>query len=174
MRNSVAKLQKIGFIFTGISGVILHFLYEWTGNALIFAPFSGVNESTWEHMKLLFFPLFIYALIEYKIIGKEYKSYWCIKLAGILTALAAVPMLYYTCIGVFGRSPDLFNIAIFYIAAAIAFVFEYYLFKNRCKCRYYGLPLIILFIVALSFVLFTFKSPHIPLFRDPISGIYGI
>ena len=55
----MALWQKIGFFFTVVFGVLLHFLYEWSYNSVWIAPFSGVNESTWEHMKLLFFPMFI-------------------------------------------------------------------------------------------------------------------
>ena len=55
----------IGFVFVGVLGVILHFLYEFSGNNLIVAPFSAVNESTWEHLKLAFFPMFTWAIIQF-------------------------------------------------------------------------------------------------------------
>ena len=53
-----------GFLFTGALGSLLHFTYEWSGG-LLTAAFSADNESTWEHMKLLFVPLFavVYQLI---------------------------------------------------------------------------------------------------------------
>ena len=31
-----------------------------------------------------------------------------------------------------------------------------------------------LFLIALAFILFTYDPPHIPLFRDPVTGAYGI
>lgn len=47
------------------------------------APFSGVNESTWEHMKLLFWPLFLFALVQ-RLFFRKQENYWCVKLAEIL------------------------------------------------------------------------------------------
>ena len=54
MKRSVGLGQLLGFAVTSLGGTLLHFLYDWTGKAAWAAPFSGVNESTWEHMKLLF------------------------------------------------------------------------------------------------------------------------
>ena len=76
-----------GFSLVSLGGTILHFLYDWTNESLLIAPFSGVNESTWEHMKLLFFPLFIFALFQ-SFFFKEYKNFWWIKLFSTLLGLA--------------------------------------------------------------------------------------
>ena len=54
MKRSLTLWQFFGFAFTSLLGTLLHFLYEWTGKSPLVAPFSGVNESTWEHMKLLY------------------------------------------------------------------------------------------------------------------------
>lgn len=75
MKKSLKFWQIGGFVFTAIAGVLLHFLYDWTNQSIIVASFSAVNESIWEHMKLLFFPMFVFALIEYKFIGKNYENF---------------------------------------------------------------------------------------------------
>ena len=49
---------------TVLGGTILHFLYGLTKESVLVAPFSAVNESIWEHMKLMYFPLFVFALIQ--------------------------------------------------------------------------------------------------------------
>ncbi|MBE7055804.1 MAG: hypothetical protein E7392_06810, partial [Ruminococcaceae bacterium] len=64
MKKTVSRWQLAGFIFTGIAGVILHFLFDWTGGSVLVAPFSAVNESIFEHMKLLFFPMLLFAFVE--------------------------------------------------------------------------------------------------------------
>jgi hypothetical protein len=51
-----------GVIFTFLAGTLLHFTYEWSGNNFWVGLFSPVNESTWEHMKLLFFPMLFYSI----------------------------------------------------------------------------------------------------------------
>ncbi len=45
-----------------LAGCILHFIYEWMPNAVT-ALFSPVNESLWEHVKLVFWPFLGAALI---------------------------------------------------------------------------------------------------------------
>ena len=111
MKKSVFIWQILGFIFTGVAGVVLHFLFDWTNQSIIVALFSAVNESIWEHMKLLFFPMFVFAIIESRYIGNDYKSFWCVKLIGIVLGVALIPILYYTINGIFGSTPDFVNIA---------------------------------------------------------------
>ena len=115
--------QAAGFAAVTFGGTILHFLYDWTGGSILVASFSGVNESTWEHMKLLFWPLFLFALVQW-LFFKDQDNYWCVKLAEILLGLVLIPMLFYTYNGAFGKSPDWINIAIFYITALLVFLFE--------------------------------------------------
>lgn len=175
MTASLKRLGIIGFIFTGISGVFLHFLYDITGESILVAPFSAVNESTWEHMKLLFFPLLIFAFIEYRLIGKSFDNFWYVKLMGTAVGLLTIPFLFYTYTGASGVSADWFNIAIFFIAAAVTFLLETAMLNKHISCP---VPSIIsmglLAFIAVLFLVFTFAPPEIPLFRDPLTGGYGI
>ena len=66
VNNFLKKSNKIGFFFVLILGTLLHFSFAWLREAPVAGLFSAVNESTWEHMKLLFFPSFLYFLWEYK------------------------------------------------------------------------------------------------------------
>ncbi len=175
MESSLKRFGKIGFIFTGIMGVFLHFLYNITGESIIVTPFSAVNESTWEHMKLLFFPLLIFAFIEYRLIGKGYENFWCVKLSGTMAGLLAIPFLYYTYKGALGVSADWFNIAIFFIAAAVTFILENKMLKKDIACPLSpALSIGALILIALAFIVFTFAPPEIPLFMDPVTNGYGI
>lgn len=174
MKRDVSLWQFAGFSLSSLLGTLLHFLYDWTNEALVTAPFSGVNESTWEHMKLLFFPLFIFALIQHRYF-KEYQSFWCVKLAGIVAGLITIPVLFYTYNGVFGKSPDWVNITIFFVATAVAFWLEARLLRsNRLQCRCSRLCFLVLCLIGILFVVFTFVTPKIPLFQDPLTGEYGI
>ncbi len=172
MKNT-SLWNLVGFSFTSLFGTILHFLYDWTGESTVAALFSGVNESTWEHMKLLYFPLFFFALIQSRFF-KEYKNFWCVKLYGTITGLLLIPILFYTLSGIFGMLPDFINISIFFIAALVTFLLENRLFQKepfQCKAPF---ALGILFLIGSLFVLFTFKTPTIPLFKDPLTGTFGI
>ena len=138
------------------------------------APFSGVNESTWEHMKLLFWPLFLFALIQ-RLFFKNQENYWCVKQAEILLGLVLIAVLFYTYNGVFGKSSDWINIAIFYISALLVFFFEWWAFRNdRLQCKHPRLAVTAICLIGVLFVVFTFATPQIPLFQDPLTGTYGV
>ena len=93
MKRSVFLWQLMGFSVTSFVGTVLHFLYEWLGSATWIAPFSGVNESTWEHMKLLFWPMLLYAIVQSRFF-KDRKDFWCVKLQGILLGLLLIPVIF--------------------------------------------------------------------------------
>ena len=175
MKKTISLWQFAGFAFTSFTGTILHFLYDWTGQNIFIAPFSGVNESTWEHMKLLFFPLLLFALIESRFLRKSVPNFWCVKWLGITVGLICIPVLFYTYNGAFGTSPDFVNIAIFFISAAFVYLLETKLFqKDFLVCRASVIPITALLFIAVLFILFTFITPEIPLFQDPITMLYGI
>ena len=173
MKN-VSLWQFSGFAATALLGTLLHFLYDWTGQNVFAALISGVNESTWEHMKLLYFPLFIFALVQKRFFS-SCKSFWCIKLFGTVFGLLLIPMLFYTYNGAVGKSPDWLNISFFFISAAAVFLLEAHLFKHCCRrCRLSALCLGAMLVIGALFIIFTFMPPHIPLFEDPVTGGYGI
>ena len=174
MKRSIGLWQLMGFAVTSLGGTLLHFLYDWLGEAVWIAPISGVNESTWEHMKLLFVPMFLFAIVQ-SFFFRDRKDFWCIKLRGILLGILLIPMIFYTYNGVIGKSPDWFNIAIFFVSAAIAYLYETRLLnENKLLCKSPKTRILVLCLIALLFVVFTFRTPEIGIFKDPLTGTYGI
>ena len=173
MKRSIGLWQLMGFAVTSLAGTLLHFLYDWTDLVWV-APFSGVNESTWEHMKLLFWPLFLFAIVQ-SFFFRDREEFWCVKLKGTLLGLVWIPILFYTYNGVIGNSPDWINIAIFFLSAAIAYIYETRQFNNQTTaCKSPKIAFAFLCGIALLFVIFTFATPEIGLFQDPLTGTYGI
>ena len=167
--------QMVGFIFTGILGTLLHFLFDLTGGNVVAALFSAVNESIWEHMKLLYYPMALFALVEFWFWGRETPGFWQTKLRGILLGLTLIPVLYYTYTGILGKSADWFNIAIFFIAAGLAFWWETKQFqKEEHPLLPSWVAVWILVLIAMLFSVLTFLPPRIPFFADPLTGTYGI
>lgn len=166
--------QIITVIICLILGILLHFTYEWAGENTIVGLFSAVNESTWEHLKLAFFPMLLMAIIGYFIIGKQINNYWIAQSIGIITAIAFIITFFYTYQGVLGKNIDALNIGSFIIAVILGEFITYKIMKSRKIYNAEFVSIIFLVILLLSFVLYTFYPPQIPLFQDPILGGYGI
>ena len=172
--RSICLWEIFGFGVVSLSGTLLHFLYDLTGSTLWIAPFSGVNESTWEHMKLLFWPMLIYGMIQ-SFFFRDRADFWCVKLKGILLGLSLIPLIFYTYNGVIGKSPDWVNIAIFFIAAGLAYFYETRQFSNDVGfCPRPILAVGVLCVIAILFIIFTFYPPHLEIFKDPLTSAYGI
>lgn len=175
MKNKIFYFQIAGFVFTCSSGILLHFLYDWTDENVIAAVFSAINESTWEHMKLMFYPSAIFSIIQYKFIGTQIPFYWSVKLTGLSLSLILIPVLYYTYTGVLGINTAPINIFLFFLSAATAFGVEYRLFIKERGCNINTkIALLILAAISLIFTSNTFSPPQIPLFQDPVTKLWGI
>ena len=155
-------------------GTFLHFLFELSGNGIAAALVSAVNESIWEHMKLIYYPMLLFSLIQYRFWGREVASFWWVKLAGIMLGLVLIPVIYYVYTGIFGVSVDWFNITIFFLAAGAAFWLESKLFRRGWSFRIPEWAALVLILgISVVFTVLTFLTPQIPFFRDPITGSYG-
>ena len=174
-RSGVLLYEKFTFflpvcriIFTSVMGTLLHFAYDLSNQSAFFALFSAINESVWEHMKLLFFPMLVFAWIESRSFAGEYESFWCVKLIGIVSGLVMIPTLFYTYTGVFGLTKDFINIAIFFLVVAFTYILETRLLKQgKVPCRFPKAAVALLLVIAVAFVVFTFNPPGIPLFKEP-------
>ena len=174
MKKQISYWQTAGFLFVAVMGTFLHFFFDLTGGSLGGALVSAVNESIWEHTKLLFYPMFLFAIAEYRSWGRELKIFWCVKLIGVLTGLLLIPALFYTYTGTLGMWADWFNVAIFFLVAGVVYWMETKLLQNDLPCKlpaYLAFGLLCL-LVGL-YTLFTFAPPQIPLFQDPLTGSYG-
>ena len=157
----------IGIIFVLITGTLAHFVYDWSGKNQIVGLFTPINESIWEHMKLLFFPMFIYALI---MILKFRKKYPCISSSlcfGILIGTLLIPLFYYAYTTILGKNIFLLDICTFILSIIIAFALSY---KLTMSCRletYKYLLCILVCILFVCFLAFTFHPPDTTIFQDP-------
>lgn len=157
----------IGIIFVLITGTLAHFLYNWTGNNHIVGFFTPINESIWEHMKLLFFPMLLYSFI---VILKFHRRYSCITSAlcfGILIGAFLIPLFYYAYTSILGRNIFTLDISTFILSIVIAFWLSY---KLTLSCRlesYTSLLCILVCILFACFLTFTYHPPDTIIFQDP-------
>lgn len=169
MKNiSLKKAEIISFVVASILGVIFHFVYDWSGENPIVSLFFPKNESTWEHLKLIYFPITLLAFVEYFLFHIQYQNLAVIKLLSILLAMTLTIVLFYTYTGVYGQNSDVVNIAIYFISMSVAYLFSYRMIRGGFlsgvspQTAYWGFVILLLF-----FFVFTLFPPTIGLFTPP-------
>ena len=94
-RKKILSWEMFGILFTVLAGSLLHFTFELSGEWTPMAIISGVNESTWEHFKIGFWPAFIWAFIEFFVFGKKVKNFYFAKGISFLVIPAVISILFY-------------------------------------------------------------------------------
>ncbi len=166
-----------GAAFGLLAGTLLHFVYEWFGGSF-WAIIGAVNESTWEHLKLLFFPILFFGILEYFSYGKNTPGFIPIKTVSILLGMALIVVLFYTYTGILGFNLAPIDISLFVIGILSAYWFSAkqlaqppsWALSSAANALFAGILLLLL----LFFIVFTFSPPEIGLFLDPVTGNYGL
>jgi len=169
MKNKylIFNFQIFSFIFVSILGTLLHFTYEWSNNNQLVGLFSAVNESTWEHLKLIFFPMLITTIIGYFCLNKISTNIICAKAIGIILSMIFTITFFYTYSGILGTNIDIINILTFFISVLIGEFIAYKLMLSDFTCNK-KIAIIVLILLLISFLFFTYNSPQIGLFKAPI------
>ena len=166
-----------GWVFTLLAGTLGHFVYDWIGGEVA-AVLGAVNESLWEHLKLVFWPAVIFGIIEYFVYGKNVKNFIPARALSILAGILSVIMLFYTYSGILGFDIIAVDIAIFVIGVTLVYVLGYMLLNSDAEWlgskAAHVLTILAVLAVAVCFAVFTFAPPHIAMFRDAQSGGYGL
>lgn len=167
--------EIIGLLFTIAAGNLLHFVYNWSGKNPIVAAFASVNESTWEHMKLLAVPWILWSIIEWLGLRGEKSPVLAARAGGLLTGLLTIPVLFYTYQGITGANSDLVNITIFQVAVLLAFWVSWRI-QNRRRLSgrlWQWLGGLFLLGVAVLFVIWSYNPPQLAVFVDPLTRHIG-
>ena len=175
MRKGFLRWELGGIVFIVVLGSVLHFVFEWSGRAVPVAPIAAVNESVWEHLKLGFWPALAYAALEYSRFGKSANNFFLAKTVGVYLIPITITVLYYAYTAILGHGLLAVDIAIFVAAAVVGQLVSYkLLIVSPLPDKLNRFAPIALAILAILFVLFTFYPPQIPLFKDSVTGGYGI
>lgn len=173
MQNKdILKRWQIGaIIFSIVLGTLMHFVFEWTGENKIIAAFVPVNESTWEHLKLSFFPMLIFGIFQYFFVKNISNNYIESKTVGIVATMLTIITLFYTYTGVIGNNYGIINILIFIIGIVVGEYVSYRIMNEEEESDTVSkvLSIVIIIILNLYFVLFTYITPRINIFKEPLN-----
>jgi len=175
VKRSILIWELAGIVFIVVLGSLLHFAFEWSGGWTPIAPIAAVNESVWEHLKLGFWPALAYAVLEYSRFGKSANNFSSAKTLGIYLIPITIVVLYYSYTGILGHGLLIVDIVIFVEAVIVGQLVSYGLLTTSpLPGRLNRFAPIALVVLGILFVLFTFHPPQLPLFRDSVTGAYGI
>lgn len=172
-KNKIRNYQIFSVILTFILGILLHFTYEFSDKNIFVASFSAINESVWEHLKLLFFPMLLSTIIGYFYIGENAHNFLCSKTLGIIISMLFIIIFFYTYTGILGEDIAIIDISSFFIAVILGEYVSYRAIEKKFKCNK-EIAIIILVVLLISFVTFTYFTPNLGIFQDPITKQYGI
>lgn len=168
-------IKSIPLLF--IAGSLFHFLYELSGNSRIVALFAAVNESVWEHLKMIVLPVVLFWCVYYFAKGRKYsidKNKWfTAALVSLVTALIAMPMLYYFYSEAFGVEVLAVDIIILFLVLMFGQLLGLH-FNKYSKGMRWQIAVFTMILIIIVFMIFTYYPPKIPLFMDSQSGNYGI
>ncbi len=110
-----------GFFIVSLAGTVCHYLYELSGDNLLVGIFTPINESVWEHLKLLLYPVLLYTAVEYFIYGRKIQGFVYSRVMGLLAGLIFIPISFYA-YNIFTRNNiAAADIMIYYISVVIVF-----------------------------------------------------
>jgi hypothetical protein len=173
MKDNLIKWLIFDIFFIITFGMVGHFVYEWSGENSIVGILFPVNESTWEHIKLAILPSLILFTIQFRVFHKN-NNFYIGTFLSILLMIILIPALFYGYTAVIENNL-IFDIIVFVLSVIIGQIVFYKVMKleqiskNGKMLSIIGLVAIIIFYLTL-----TYFPPRNFLFKDPITGGYGI
>ncbi|MBQ6546974.1 MAG: hypothetical protein IJL74_03140 [Bacilli bacterium] len=155
---------------------LFHFLYEWFPNP-VFSIFFPVNESIWEHMKLLYSGFLFWSFIERFLIKKNdiiVSNYTLNLFIVMVTSIIVYLILYLPLYAIFGESMFI-AISLLIIVILLEEILSYYLLESNKKNNILNRICIVL--ILLGYVVFaslTYNPLRNYIFYDTQHNKYGI
>ena len=179
MKNQILLWEIGGFFFIGIIGAALHFTFELSNfSNMVVAFFSAVNESTWEHLKMVFWPGIFFALIEYSYIRDRVNNFLIAKTVSLFVMPLVIIVGWYGYTPFTQRSVFPLDLLLFYLAVFIGQFISYKLLtRTALEKRAHTLAATVMLLMLIAFSTFTFFPPEIFLFENfdlLDTGQYGI
>lgn len=155
----------------------MHFLVKLSGKSGFVAAIAPVNESVWEHLKMVLVPVILWWHIFFLLRGKKQEldpnRWFTGALVALGSALLTIPLLYYFYTQAFGVEFVVVDVLILLAAVTVGQLLGMSVYRNTN-----GIPWVISLVIMIGilagFALFTFYPPHIPLFKDSSTGKFGI
>lgn len=171
---SLKKIKIINVVFLFLLSFLWHFMYDWFSNT-IFALVFPVNESIWEHMKIIYYCLLMGSILEFVLCKKNNIKINNFYIEAMVKSILGV--IFYLIIFVpfylwLGESM-LISISLMLITYIFMEYIGYKILTGE-EMNINILPVIIIVLGCIMFVILTFYPLHNFLFFDEVKFGYGI
>ncbi len=153
-------------VLAGLAGTALHFLYDLIPGVLT-GLISPINESVWEHLKLLFWPTLAAAFVLTRKAPKPQRL-WAAFFVSLLAAPLFLLGIYYLLLTGFGVERLWVDIALYYISMFFGFFLAWRLYNRSTPEKWGGFLLLLLLLYGSCLILFTFAAPPLEIFRSKV------
>lgn len=175
MDNRLKRLEICGVFFVFICGTLLHFLYDWTNGSALGVLFGAVNESVWEHIKIFAMPYVVWSIIELAFSIPYFRQFVVAKVMGLYLLGGLIISFFYLYTTITGTAVLIIDILSVFAWISISHLFSYKITTSNKDLRnLFPLCLGLLFLFVVMYFCFTAVPPHIDIFRDPVTDMYGI
>lgn len=169
------KILLVSVPFLFVLGSLLHFTYKWSKENIIVGMFSPVNESVFEHTKLLLTPLTLFWGIGYFFLkdGTNINNYFLAMLISIVFSIIVMITFYYTykeIIGNFYLWIDILDLLISLLMGQVL-ANHFYVYGKGIS---WGVSLGLIIVIFAAYIYLTYKPFKTPLFYDKKNKNYGI
>lgn len=163
----------LSFLILTIFGFLSHFTHGWFKKGILLHIFSALNESTWEHMKMLVAPTILVGILQHIFLREEYINLLNSILILLTVELVTMPLIYETLKRLVKKVPFPITILIFFLSIIFGLITENVILTKDIVILPEIWSLILILIIVCTFGIFSYYPPKVPLFRDPITGEYG-
>ena len=154
-----------------VLGTGLHFVFNWLGRPRWLAPLLATNESVWEHTKLLTLPVLALVPLQSRLLGIPAGQLMGPNLVALAAGGFAMVALYYLWTGAIGGHNLWLGIGIFLAAVGVCYGVLASLLPLANPMPGWPAGLAVL---AVCHLWFSYRPPRLPLFRDEVTGRYGL
>ena len=162
--KSLNKKNLPSILSVAILGSLNHFLYDWTGGSSFAALFCPINESPWEHLKLLFFPFLFVTLWTAALCRFRDRRFFYCRFLGVLCGMAFILISFYTYTGIWGTHVLILDLLIFFLSVVLSFSAARFFFRALKQIPSANVIFTLWGAGIFFFFVFTCFPPGIPLF----------
>ena len=163
-----------GFVVFAIAS-FLHFLYPLSGKSVLGALMGSVNESVWEHLKIFAIAYLVWAMVVLLWSRPPLREFVWAKAVSVVALTVSIALFFFLYTGLLGSHALWIDLTSSLVFSFLAHLLSYKITTSPTnRGQFFITGVMILLLVFITILCFTYYPPQAVLFRDPVTGTYGV